>query len=162
MATCAPGLKGIAEWWKQLFGESEGKGGGGVFPACMSYTTDLHSLGQWMQEGDPIAFETAMDVAEGSGLTVPCATGLCAHLEGRALHGINRKVLEAALKAHADGGTPCARIALERLGERELGGLIYMMEYACAVSAYAQGVNPFDQPGVEKYKDEARALLTPR
>lgn len=160
MASMSPRLLGITEWWRQLFGESEGKGEDGIFPACLFYPTDLHSLGQWIQEGPAIAFETALDVVTDSDLVVPGgADSLCGHLGGLPVHTINRTIAEGALHAHSARGIPCGRIELERICEAELGALLYFMEYACAVSAYAQGVNPFDQPGVEAYKKEARKLL---
>lgn len=163
MACATPRLAGMADWWKQLFGESEGKDGGGLLPVSLTYTTDLHSLGQWIQEGPPIAFETVLDVVSGGDLTVPTAgDGLCGDLAGRPIHDLCRTVAKGALAAHSSAGVPCARVELDSIEERELGAFIYLMEYACGISAHAQGVNPFDQPGVEAYKRAARKLLENR
>jgi len=162
LATTAPHLGCLAEWWKQLFGESEGKGGQGLFPASLTLTTDLHSLGQWMQEGPRIAAETALDVVEEEPLAIPAMAGDrdgLGHLTGRAMHDVNRVALAATLEAHADGGVPCCRIEVDRLDAAGLGALLYFFEYACGVSAYALGVNPFDQPGVEAYKKNMHRLL---
>ena len=153
----------MAEWWKQLFGESEGKEGCGIFPASAQLTTDLHSLGQWMQSGERTIFETVVDVQAISPLLVPHderqnIDGLN-YLSGEDLHGINRIASQATLQAHFDGDVPCLRIKLQKLDEQSLGALIYFFEYACAVSAYMLGVNPFDQPGVEMYKKNMFALL---
>jgi len=163
MACATPRLAGMADWWKQLFGESEGKDGGGLLPVSLTYTTDLHSLGQWIQEGPPIAIETILDVVRGGDLKVPDSTGgLCGPMAGRSVHDLARTIARGALEAHSAAGVPCVRIELDAVDERNLGGLLYMMEYACGISAHAQGVNPFDQPGVEAYKREARKLLENR
>jgi glucose-6-phosphate isomerase len=162
LACCTPRLTPLAGWWRQLFGESEGKGGRGIFPATIDLTTDLHSLGQWLQEGAPLAFETAIDVAAAAPLEVPPPPGDddgLGHLTGRAVHQINRAALFATLTAHANAGTPCARIEIPDLSARTVGALFYFFEYACGISAYMLGVNPFDQPGVEAYKAELRELL---
>jgi glucose-6-phosphate isomerase len=162
LACCTPRLRALAGWWKQLFGESEGKEGRGIFPAAVDLSTDLHSLGQWLQDGAPLAFETAIDVRADVPLEVPPAPGDddgLGILTGRPLHQINRAMLAAALTAHAAAGTPCGRLELPDLSERTIGALLYFFEYACGISAYLLGVNPFDQPGVEAYKRELRALL---
>jgi glucose-6-phosphate isomerase len=162
LSTTAPHLFCLAEWWKQLFGESEGKGGHGLFPAALSLTTDLHSLGQWMQDGPRIVAETALDIVEERALTIPAMAGDrdgLGHLAGRAVHEVNRIALAATLEAHRDGGVPCCRIEIDRLDAARLGALLYFFEYACGVSAYALGVNPFDQPGVEAYKKNMHRLL---
>ncbi len=156
------GLHYLAEWWKQLFGESEGKKGKGIFPAAADFTSDLHSMGQWIQDGERSIFQTVLDVKSGAILPVPTAEsdddGL-KYLEGRPLHEINRTALQATVKAHSDGGVPCLRIVLDKITEQDLGAYIYMMEYACAVSALMLGVNPFDQPGVEDYKNNMFRML---
>ncbi len=162
LSTTAPHLSCLAEWWKQLFGESEGKGGQGLFPAALSLTTDLHSLGQWMQDGPRVAAETALDVVSGRHLAIPAMDGDrdgLGHLAGRAVHEVNRIALAATLEAHRDGGVPCCRIEIDRLDAARLGALLYFFEYTCGVSAYALGVNPFDQPGVEAYKKNMHRLL---
>lgn len=162
LATCAPRLRHLAEWWKQLFGESEGKAGKGLFPASLALTTDLHSLGQWMQEGPRLAIETALDVVHERPLPIPAMDGDrdgLRHLAGRDMHQVNRIALAATLEAHRDGGVPCCRIEIDRLDPATLGALLYFFEYACGVSALALGVNPFDQPGVEAYKRNMRRLL---
>jgi glucose-6-phosphate isomerase len=162
LLTCSPRLSALAGWWQQLFGESEGKQGLGLLPVPVRITTDLHSLGQWLQQGERIALETAIDVVAGDDLVVPTtaesADGLD-HLAGRAVHEINRVALAATLEAHAAGGTPCARIELPDISEHSLGSLLYFFEYSCALSAYTMGVNPFDQPGVEAYKQNMHRLL---
>lgn len=162
MASYNGGLHYLGEWWKQLFGESEGKGGKGIFPASVDLSTDLHSMGQWMQDGERSIFETVIDVADVSGPVIVKqdndADGLN-YLGGRELNAVNRIALQATLAAHRDGGVPCLRIELSRLDEFTLGGLLYMFQYACGVSAYMLGVNPFDQPGVEAYKTEMFRML---
>jgi len=162
LSTTAPHLGCLAEWWKQLFGESEGKGGQGLFPAALSLTTDLHSLGQWMQDGPRIVVETALDVVWEQPLAIPAMEGDrdgLGHLAGRTVHDVNRIALAATLEAHRDGGVPCCRLEIDRLDASHLGALLYFFEYACGVSAYALGVNPFDQPGVEAYKKNMHRLL---
>lgn len=162
MAAYNEGLHYLGEWWKQLYGESEGKNGKGIFPASVDLSTDLHSMGQWMQDGERSIFETVIDVADIPGPTIAKqaadADGLN-YLAGRELNAVNRTALQATLEAHRDGGVPCLRIELSRLDEYSLGGLLYMFQYACGVSAYMLGVNPFDQPGVEAYKKNMFRLL---
>ncbi|MBI3394447.1 MAG: glucose-6-phosphate isomerase [Spirochaetia bacterium] len=157
-----PGLHFLSEWWKQLFGESEGKNGKGIFPASVDLTTDLHSMGQWIQEGERTLFETVIDVEEDRSLLVPKAQsdddGLN-YLAGKSLGEVNRTALAATLSAHESGGVPCLRLAVPRIDERTLGALMYLFEYACGISAYMLGVNPFDQPGVEAYKKAMFRLL---
>ena len=171
LSTFTNGLQLVQEWWKQLFGESEGKGGGGTFPASTVFTTDLHSLGQYIQDGRRQLLETFLTVAEEvPALTVPSAGGATAtgdgenldgldYLVGRPLDEINRKAFEGTRRAHIAGGVPCLDIQLERLSAPTVGGLIYMFEKAVAVSGRLLGVNPFDQPGVEMYKREMFDLL---
>jgi glucose-6-phosphate isomerase len=162
LSSSTPRLGLLAEWWKQLYGESEGKGGKGLFPAAMSLTTDLHSLGQWMQDGERIVCETALDVVESAAIEVPPIEGDVdglAYLNGLRVHHVDRTAMHATLKAHEDGGVPCLRMELPRIDARTIGYLLYFFEYACGVSAYALGVNPFDQPGVEAYKKNMKAML---
>ncbi len=163
LASYQSNLASLAEWWKQLFGESEGKDGRGIFPASLQLTTDLHSLGQWMQSGERSIFETVLDIQEVPKLAIPHdeeknLDGLN-YLSGRDLHAINRSAAQATLKAHHSGQVPCLVIRLKRLDEQSLGGLMYFFEYACSISAYMLGVNPFNQPGVETYKKNMFALL---
>lgn len=162
MASYQQGLAYIAEWWKQLFGESEGKGGKGIFPASVSLSTDLHSMGQWMQDGERSIFETVLDVVDEDGPVIEEQTNNADNLNylaGRTLHAVNRTALEATLQAHADGGVPCLRILLPERDEYYIGALLYMYEFACGISAYMLDVNPFDQPGVEAYKTKMFKLL---
>ena len=167
LSTFTSGLQLVQEWWKQLFGESEGKGGDGTFPASTVFTTDLHSLGQYLQDGRRQLLETFLTVAEEvPELTVPGAgdgaeenlDGLD-YLVGRPLDEINRKAYEGTRRAHIAGGVPCLDIELECLTAPTVGGLIYLFEKAVAVSGRLLGVNPFDQPGVEMYKREMFDLL---
>ncbi len=162
LASYTPRLSFISEWWKQLFGESEGKGKKGIFPASVNLTSDLHSMGQWLQDGERTVFETILDVERARGLTIPKAPlmddGL-GHLDSRDLHEVNRTVLQAAAQAHFDGDVPCLQIRTQEIQESTIGALLYFFEYSCGVSAYMLGVNPFDQPGVEAYKKNMKRLL---
>lgn len=159
------GLRQLQEWWKQLFGESEGKAGGGIFPASSVYTTDLHSLGQYLQDGRRDLQETFLAVRRAADdLSVPPdpdgrdLDGLD-YLAGRTLDEINWKAYEGTRNAHLEGGVPCTTIELERVTPETVGALIYLFEKAVAVSGRLLGVNPFDQPGVETYKREMFRLL---
>ena len=161
-----PGLTQLGEWWKQLFGESEGKQGKGIFPAAVSNTTDLHSMGQYIQDGLRILFETVISVENTDDeLTIPYTTddldGLN-YLAGRPLHEVNTIAEEATRQAHIDGGVPNIKITLPELNPYYLGQLIYLFEYACGLSAYMLNLNPFDQPGVEEYKTNMFRLLGKR
>jgi glucose-6-phosphate isomerase len=162
LATNNSGMNYFAEWWKQLYGESEGKNKRGIFPASVNLTTDLHSLGQWMQDGERSIFETVIDILKSEILPVPLDSknedGLN-YLYGKDLHEINRTALIATIQAHHGGGVPCIRLAVPEISEVILGAMMYMFEYACGISAYILGVNPFDQPGVEAYKSEMFKLL---
>ena len=163
LATFEPGLGGIGGWWQQLFGESEGKDGLGIFPASVQYSTDLHSLGQYVQDGRRDLFETFLipnDDGGNLGVTTDKANldGLN-YLVGKSLTEINRKAYEGTAKAHEAGGVPVIRLHLEDISPAALGELLYFFEHAVAVSGYALGVNPFDQPGVEAYKQEMFSLL---
>lgn len=158
-----PYLGFLSEWWKQLYGESEGKQQRGIFPASVSFTTDLHSMGQYLQDGMRVLFETVLSVKEPrTELRVPFdpsdADGLN-FLSGMRLSDINAKAEEGTLLAHIDGGVPNIRLELACIDERQLGELIYFFEMGCAISGYILEVNPFDQPGVEDYKRNMFALL---
>ena len=153
----------MAEWFKQLFGESEGKDNKGLFPASVTFSTDLHSMGQFVQGGSRLMFETVVTFGEsdkdvvieeeennGDGLNF---------LAGKNMSFVNRKAFEGTVLAHTDGGVPNLIINVDRADEENLGELIYFFEKACAISGYMLGVNPFDQPGVESYKKNMFALL---
>jgi glucose-6-phosphate isomerase len=163
MVNYEPRLYYLAEWWKQLYGESEGKDGKGIFPASVSFTTDLHSLGQYIQDGERKLFETVLRVSEPARvLQVPSEPGDADGLNfmaGKGLTEINKMAEMGTFLAHHDGGVPIFRIRIPRISEYMVGQLIYFFEFACAVSGYMLGVNPFDQPGVEAYKKNMFALL---
>jgi glucose-6-phosphate isomerase len=144
LAAFEPSLQFLEEWWKQLFGESEGKDGKGLFPASLIYTTDLHSLGQFLQQGPRNIFETVINIA------TPARTEL---------ENLNQIATEATVKAHKSGGIPVLEISLPNLSAKSLGALIYFFELSCAISATLLGVNPFDQPGVEVYKANIKSAL---
>jgi len=157
LSTFDPRLSGLGGWWQQLFGESEGKEGKGLLPITLQYTTDLHSLGQYVQDGRRILAETFLISDENATLSVPRADSTSdglSYLVGRPLNEINKVAYEGTLRAHMDGGVPCATIDLGPVTPDSVGALLYFFEHAVAVSAYALGVNPFDQPGVEAYKKE--------
>ena len=163
MANFEPSFAYFNEWWKQLFGESEGKENRGIFPASVIDTTDLHSMGQYLQEGARDIFETVLEFEEDDeSLTIPEgdeADGL-GYLVGRSLASVNRVAKEATIGAHRDEGEiPVLRITAPRIDAESLGALFYFFEMSCALSATAQGVNPFDQPGVEAYKRRMFKLL---
>lgn len=158
-----PKLQYIGEWWKQLYGESEGKEGKGIFPASVNFTTDLHSMGQYIQDGERILFETVLSVAQSSReLKInndPSDLDGLNFLSGANLEHCNRMAEIGTRLAHIDGGVPNLRIEIEKIDEYNLGELFFFFEKACGVSAYMLGVNPFDQPGVEAYKKNMFALL---
>ena len=158
-----PSLAYFTEWWKQLYGESEGKDNKGIFPAGVGFTTDLHSMGQFIQEGTRLMFETILSVENSSKeLRVPLLeedTDGLNFLAGKKFTEINHMAEMGTLLAHVDGGVPNIRISVEKLNEETLGELIYFFEFACALSGYLLGVNPFDQPGVEAYKKNMFALI---
>ena len=163
LANFEPQFASFNEWWKQLFGESEGKDGLGIFPASVVDSTDLHSMGQYIQEGRRNLFETFVQIdSDLSHAAVPAMNdnldGL-AYLEGKELDYINKKACEATKAAHKDGGVPVLEIKMPSLDERSLGGLIYFFEMSCALSGFVLGVNPFNQPGVEAYKNNMFKLL---
>ena len=158
-----PVLFFFAEWWKQLYGESEGKDHKGILPAAVHFSTDLHSMGQYIQEGRRDLFETVIHIENSAadmtiGREAEDLDGLN-YLSGQGFHFVNEKAFEGTLLAHLDGGTPNLLIHVEKLDAFHLGQLIYFFEKACAVSGYLLGVNPFDQPGVEAYKKNMFALL---
>lgn len=153
----------MAEWFKQLFGESEGKDNKGLFPASVTFSTDLHSMGQFVQDGSRIMFETVVTIADnGSDVVIEeeknNGDGLN-FLSGKTMSYVNQKAFEGTVLAHTDGGVPNLVISVEKADEENLGRLIYFFEKACAISGYMLGVNPFDQPGVESYKKNMFALL---
>lgn len=158
-----PSLHYVAEWWKQLFGESEGKDQKGILPASMDFSTDLHSMGQYVQDGLRNIFETVLhvhtpkvqitiqeDSEDTDGLNF---------LAGKTMDEVNKKAYEGTLLAHVDGGVPNLVVNLEQMNEYNFGQLVYFFEKACGISGYLLGVNPFDQPGVEAYKKNMFALL---
>lgn len=158
-----PKLHYVSEWWKQLYGESEGKDNLGIFPAAVDFTTDLHSMGQWIQEGERTIFETVISVKEANHtVLVPSdeanLDGLN-FLAGKRVDEVNKMAELGTLLAHIDGGVPNLKIELPKLNEYYLGQLLYFFEKACGISGYILGVNPFDQPGVEDYKRNMFALL---
>lgn len=163
LANFEPQFSQFNEWWKQLFGESEGKDGKGIYPASVIDSTDLHSMGQYIQEGRRALFETFVEVAGGyAGVTVPefgeNLDGL-QYLEGKELDYINKTANAATREAHMAGGVPVLEIVMPEIDERSLGALIYFFEMACALSGFCLGVNPFNQPGVEAYKTRMFELL---
>ncbi|MBR1994235.1 MAG: glucose-6-phosphate isomerase, partial [Alistipes sp.] len=158
-----PQLQYINEWWKQLYGESEGKEGLGIFPASVTLTADLHSMGQYIQEGERTLFETIISVAAPKNKVVVEADeenldGLN-FMAGKRISEINRMAELGVQLAHVDGGVPNIRIEIPQIDEATIGGLLYFFEKACGISGYILGVNPFDQPGVEAYKKNMFALL---
>jgi glucose-6-phosphate isomerase len=158
-----PALQYFAEWWKQLFGESEGKDQKGIFPASANFSTDLHSLGQYIQEGRRDLFETVLNVEKPRHemeiqLEDTDLDGLN-YLAGKTVDFVNKKAFQGTLLAHSDGGVPNLIVNIPELNEYTFGYLVYFFEKACAMSGYLLGVNPFDQPGVEAYKKNMFALL---
>ena len=163
LANFHPKLQYFAEWWKQLFGESEGKENKGIFNAAVNFTTDLHSMGQWIQEGERTIFETTISIdAPNKKLTIPHdeadLDGLN-YLEGKRVDEVNKMAELGTRIAHVDGGVPNIVVSIPELTPYYIGQLIYFFEKACGISGYLLGVNPFDQPGVEAYKANMFALL---
>ena len=163
LACYDPAFRFMAEWWKQLFGESEGKEGKGLFPASVEFTADLHSMGQYIQEGKRLMFETVVRLGPSDRqLTVPAdeadGDGLN-FLAGKSLDFIRDRAMEGTLLAHTEGGVPNLIVETSGRTPADLGQLIYFFEYACGLSGYLLDVNPFDQPGVEAYKKNMFALL---
>ncbi len=165
LASFEPALAKVGDWWAQLFGESEGKDGKGLFPARAVYTTDLHSLGQYLQDGPRHLFETFLSIAcPDAGPTIPefdadSDGDNLNRLAGRSLADVNRAAELGTMLAHDGGGVPVLRMVMHERSEAALGELLYTFEAACGVSALMLGVNPFDQPGVEDYKSEMREQL---
>lgn len=162
LACYEPSFRFFAEWWKQLYGESEGKEGKGLFPASVEFTADLHSMGQYIQEGERIMFETVVNFAPKGEFIIPVdpanVDGLN-FLAGKPLSFVNEKALNGVILAHVDGGVPNIRLDLPAISERCTGWLIYFFEYVCGLTGYLMKVNPFNQPGVEAYKNNMYALL---
>ncbi len=163
LACYEPSFRFFAEWWKQLYGESEGKQGKGIFPASVEFTADLHSMGQYIQDGERILLETVVRFAQSQGrLTIPSdpddADGLN-FLAGQTLEFVNEQAMAGTRLAHVDGGVPNLLLTLPRRDADSVGRMIYFFEFACGLSGYLLGVNPFDQPGVEAYKQNMFALL---
>ena len=163
LAAYEPSFRFMAEWWTQLYGESEGKEGKGLFPASVDFTADLHSMGQYIQQGERTLLETVVRfAADPDQLTVPHddvnGDGLN-FLEGKTMDFINRQAMDGTLLAHVEGGVPNLIVSAGERNARTLGELIYFFEFSCGLSGYLLGVNPFDQPGVEAYKKNMFALL---
>ena len=163
MVNYEPSLHYFTEWWKQLFGESEGKDGKGIFTAGVDFSTDLHSMGQYIQDGMRVLFETVLNVETPAiDVTIKADSedldGLN-FLDGKTVDYINQKAMEGTMLAHTDGGVPNLVINIPQLNEYTFGNMVYFFEKACAISGYVLGVNPFDQPGVEAYKKNMFALL---
>ncbi len=163
LANFSPKLHYVSEWWKQLYGESEGKEHKGIFTASVDFTTDLHSMGQWIQDGERSIFETVISIAQPNHeVDVPFdqedLDGLN-FLSGKRVDYVNKMAELGTQLAHVDGGVPNIKITLPLLNEYYLGQLLYFFERACGISGYLLGVNPFDQPGVEAYKKNMFALL---
>ena len=153
----------LAEWWKQLYGESEGKDGKGIFPASVTNTADLHSMGQFIQEGSRVMFETVINV-ENANRSVVIGSDeqnldQLNYLAGKSVNHCNAMAQLGTKIAHIDGGVPQMEVSIERINEENLGAIFYFFEFACGVSAYTLGINPFNQPGVEAYKKNMFALL---
>lgn len=163
MANYEPSYHFVAEWWKQLFGESEGKDQKGIFPASVDFTTDLHSLGQFIQDGTRMMFETVVDIAKSNATILlekeEVDTDGLNYLTGESLDFVNKSAMKGTRLAHVDGDVPNLFIGVKDKSEESLGQLFYFFEFACGVSGYMLGVNPFDQPGVEDYKKNMFALL---
>ena len=159
----SPKLSLFSEWWKQLFGESEGKEGKGIYPASVNFTTDLHSMGQYIQDGERILFETFLNIEESA------SDILISHdnedldglnfIAGKSVEQCNKMAQSGTRLAHIDGGVPVITISFKKIDEYNLGALFYFFEFACGISAYMLEINPFDQPGVEDYKKNMFALL---
>lgn len=163
LANYEPKMHYMTEWWKQLYGESEGKNGKGIFPTGVDFTTDLHSLGQYIQEGRRNLFETVIRIERPEtnisiNIDEDDLDGLN-YLAGKSLDFVNKKAMEGTIEAHVDGGVPNILITIQELNEEMIGQLIYFFELACAMSGSILGVNPFNQPGVEKYKKNMFRLL---
>ncbi len=162
-ANYEPQLHYVTEWWKQLYGESEGKDHKGIFPAGADFTTDLHSMGQYIQDGRRILFETVLEVeSPKDNLVLEAMEGDLDglnYLAGKDMDYVNKQACKGTVMAHRDGGVPNLKVSVEKLDEKSFGALVYFFEKACAISGYMLGVNPFNQPGVEAYKKNMFKLL---
>lgn len=163
MANYEPSLQYFSEWWKQLFGESEGKDQKGIFPASVNFSTDLHSMGQYIQDGLRNIFETVLNIEKSRKEIIikedPDNIDGLNFLIGKSVDFVNKKALQGTLLAHTDGNVPNLIVNIPEISEYYFGNMIYFFEKACAISGYFLGVNPFDQPGVEAYKKNMFALL---
>ncbi len=163
LANYEPSLHYVSEWWKQLYGESEGKDQKGIFPASVDLTTDLHSMGQFIQDGARIMFETVLDVETSREEIIigkePVDLDGLNYLAGKTVDFVNKSAMNGTILAHTDGQVPNFIVKIPEVNEFYLGELFYFFEFACGVSGYLNGVNPFDQPGVESYKKNMFALL---
>ena len=163
VANYEPSLHYVSEWWKQLFGESEGKDRRGIFPAAVDLTTDLHSMGQFIQDGSRVMFETVLNVEESPAEILlqkeEVDTDGMNYLAGKSVDFVNKSAMNGTILAHTDGDVPNLMVKIPEQDEYCLGQLFYFFEYACGVSGYILGVNPFNQPGVESYKKNMFALL---
>ena len=163
LAAYEPAVQMLCEWWKQLFGESEGKDGKGIYPSSVIFSTDLHSLGQFIQDGSRIMFETVLDIKNSNDELLipndPNNVDKLNFLAGKDLDYVNHTAMLGTLFAHSDGAVPNIVLELEDRSEYSFGYLVYFFELACAISGYTLGVNPFNQPGVESYKKNMFALL---
>ncbi len=163
LANYEPSVHYVSEWWKQLYGESEGKNKKGIFPASVDLTTDLHSMGQYIQDGVRILFETVIDIEQSREEIFieeePVDLDGLNYLAGKTVDFINKNAMNGTMLAHTDGDVPNLMIHVPEVNEYHLGELFYFFEFACGVSGYLLGVNPFDQPGVESYKKNMFALL---
>ena len=163
LANYEPSLHYVSEWWKQLYGESEGKDQKGIFPASVDLTTDLHSMGQFIQDGSRIMFETVLNV-ETSSCRIelkeePVDLDGLNYLAGKDMDFVNKSAMNGTILAHTDGNVPNLMVKIPEQNEFYLGELMYFFEFACGISGYLLGVNPFNQPGVESYKKNMFALL---
>lgn len=163
LANYEPSLHYVSEWWKQLYGESEGKDQKGIFPASVDLTTDLHSMGQFIQDGSRIMYETVLNVEESQEEIIigeePVDLDGLNYLAGKNVDFVNKSAMNGTMLAHTDGNTPNLLVNIPKQDEFSLGQLFYFFEFACGVSGYILGVNPFNQPGVESYKKNMFALL---
>jgi glucose-6-phosphate isomerase len=163
LANYEPSVHYSAEWWKQLYGESEGKDGKGIFPASVDLTTDLHSMGQYLQDGQRIMLETVIEVGDtGSELVCKEAavdTDGLNYLAGKNMDFVNKAAMNGTILAHVEGGVPVLKVSIADNSAKTLGELFYFFEFACGISGYILDVNPFNQPGVESYKKNMFALL---
>lgn len=163
LANYEPSLHYVSEWWKQLYGESEGKDQKGIYPASVDLTTDLHSMGQFIQDGSRIMYETVLNVEESAEEIIlqeePVDLDGLNYLAGKNVDFVNKSAMNGTILAHTDGNVPNLIVNIPKQDEFSLGQMFYFFEFACGVSGYILGVNPFNQPGVESYKKNMFALL---